>query len=131
MTATAIRNDSARERDEALERGDPDPWEGIEATDPAEKPWSQTNMLLGTLIDELRVMRWAWTVGHSAKGSRPPQPQLTRRPGVGKRDKRPYASSLTEEQRRRLDTRIGQRERAEQANEPEASEPEDGPTGEG
>ena len=109
LTAAAMRNDARRERDEALARGEPDPWEGHAPKDPAEAPWSQESMLMATVIDELRIFRWAWLTKNSKH--RPAKPPLVRRPGVGNEERQPsHRTSLTPEQRMRLDPRLREKD---------------------
>ena len=51
--------------------------------DPAEGPWSQVEVLLASLLDETRFLRWETAVSRLEKGKqRPPPPQPTPRPGV-------------------------------------------------
>ena len=63
--------------------------------DPAEGRWSQLEMLLAAVVDELRFFRWAYSVANAGKGSKPKQPEPIRRPGVEKKRKR---TELTPEQ---------------------------------
>jgi hypothetical protein len=56
--------------------------------DPAEGRWSQTEMLLAQLVDELRLLRWLTLSINAEKGSRPEPPEPLPRPGVqGKKPK--------------------------------------------
>jgi len=114
-TLTALRLEAEAEREAALERGEtlPEP----EHSDPSERRWSSTDMLLASLIDEVRILRWVYVSAHSKEGARPTAPQPVPRPGVGKKERRPFASSLTAEQRRRIDPRLRLAERAEERQE--------------
>lgn len=72
---TALRN----ERPD-MGRGDADPAEGT---------WSQPEMLLAGIYDELRFLRYAYATSRMQKGTKPPPvPQPTPRPGVAKDTKR-------------------------------------------
>jgi len=62
--------------------------------------------------DEMRILRWFYASAHSSGGSRPVRPPMVIRPGVARQETRPHASSLTSEQRRRLDPRLRQRQQA-------------------
>lgn len=54
--------------------------------DPSEGAWSQLEVLLASLLDETRFLRWETAVSRLEKGSRrPPPPEPTPRPGVGAR----------------------------------------------
>lgn len=107
QTATAMRLDGEKEREERAGRGEEEP-PAVAPKDPADYPWSATNMLLGTLIDEIRVQRWLYVSAHSK--TKPPLPQQVRRPGVSKKDARRHRSRLTAEQRRMLDPRLREQE---------------------
>jgi hypothetical protein len=102
----------AAAREEAAERGEtlPEP----EPSDADAQRWSKTEMLLATLIDEIRVLRWVYVSAHSKEGARPMAPAPVPRPGVGKKERRPFASSLTPEQRRRIDPRLRLAQRIEE-----------------
>lgn len=65
-TMTAIRNDS--------------PGVGSGA-DPAEGRWSQLEMLMAALVDEMRILRWLYVSANTEK-AKPKQPTPIRRPGV-------------------------------------------------
>ena len=119
-TATQMRNDATRAREEREELGVEDPFEGQPAPDPAERPWSQQSMLLGSAIDELRLLRYVLTAVNSSKGSRPATPPLVRRPGVGKKDQRAHATNLTASQRRKLELMRMQTELAQEDSSEEA-----------
>lgn len=67
--------------------------------DAAEDRWSSMEMLLATLIDELRFMRWTYGSVHGSK-SAPPSP--VRRPGAGGSGRK----RMSDEQRRLLDPRL-------------------------
>src|SRR5262245_41371450 len=56
--------------------------------DPAQAPWSQSEMLAAELVDELRRLRHDYHAAHRAKGTkRPKAPDPIPRPGVTSRDR--------------------------------------------
>jgi hypothetical protein len=55
-----------------------------EPYDPADGHWSHTDMLLATLIDEMRKLQYITIRANSTKG-KPPLPDPVRRPGHGKK----------------------------------------------
>lgn len=57
-----------------------------EDADPAQARWSQSEMLLAALIDELRVLRYVYVSAQSKKKQPPPEPYP--RPGVKKRSRK-------------------------------------------
>lgn len=63
--------------------------------DPAEGRWSQVEMLLAAVVDELRNLRYVYTAANSEKGKRPDPPDPIRRPGVQPRRKK---NQLTDSQ---------------------------------
>lgn len=73
---------------------------GGEEADPSESQWSIVEMLLASIIDELRWMRHEFRQVNSANPGEPPKP--VPRPGV----KGPRKKRLTMEQRMRLDPRL-------------------------
>jgi hypothetical protein len=89
---TAVRNDKTEDGTiDDLPDGDPE-----------KAPWSKDQMLMATLIDEVRALRHAYTLVHAKKGSAHKAPQPVPRPGV----KRRRRSRLTPEQRMMLDPRL-------------------------
>lgn len=103
LTMTAIRVDRAKRDEEEAESSDrpaqstapPEP-----EFDAADFPWSKSEMLLGDVIDELRVIRHIQLVKGSAKGSSVPLPKMLPRPGVSARgSRRPHATKLPPWQR--------------------------------
>lgn len=88
---TALRNDAERDGTASEQP----------RRDAAEAPWSQSDMLMGTLIDEIRALRHAYVVAHTGKGSVPKAPEPLPRPGVKRRKTR-----LTDDQRKMLDPRL-------------------------
>ena len=114
-THTALRLEMAAEREDAIARGE-SPAEPQQA-DPDAQRWSKTEMLLASLIDEVRVLRYVYVSVHAEKGHKPPLPAPVPRPGVGKKETRPHASSLTAEQRLRLDPRLRLAQRIEERQE--------------
>ena len=73
--------------------------------DPEAGRWSSEQMLLASLVDEVRVFQHLYVSAHVAKGQAGKPPQPTPRPGVS-RTKRPRKSRLTDAQRRMLDPRL-------------------------
>jgi hypothetical protein len=67
--------------------------------DPADSPWSPLEMLAATIVDEIRILRWAYGTAHGGKA---PSPSPLRRPGTGS----PPRSRMTDEMRRRIDPRL-------------------------
>lgn len=63
--------------------------------DPAEGRWSQVEMLLAALVDDVRLLRWVYLTANAGKGTKPKQPEPISRPGVQKKSKK---SKLTPEQ---------------------------------
>lgn len=65
----------------ALRNARPEPERG--GGDPAEAPWSQMEILIAALVDEIRCLRHDYTVTHLAKGKRKPkEPEPIPRPGL-------------------------------------------------
>jgi hypothetical protein len=114
-THTALRAEIAAEREEALARGDT-PAEA-EQPDPEGQRWSKAEMLLASLVDEVRILRFVYVSAHTEKGHKPPLPAPIPRPGVGKKETRPHASKLTTEQRARIDPRLRLAQRIEERQE--------------
>lgn len=90
----------------ALRRDAPPPAEGNAAqaaladpADPADSPWSPLEMLAATIVDELRILRWAYGTAH---GGNAPAPSALRRPGTGT----PPRRRMTDEMRRKIDPRL-------------------------
>jgi hypothetical protein len=86
-------------RQRAVERGDVE--ESTATGDPAEGPWSQLEMLIALLVDEMRSMQHMYLMSHSPKGTRHSPPDRIRRPGLRKRQPK-----LTMQQRMMLDPRM-------------------------
>ena len=63
--------------------------------DPAEGRWSQPEMLLASVVDELRFLRWTYTTAHTDKKP-PPAPDPIQRPGVRRKDKPKFTSRQTQ-----------------------------------
>lgn len=80
----------------ALRNANPDTV-GNDGSDPAEGRWSQTEMLLAALVDDMRYLRWNYVSAHVDKGRRPDKPDPIPRPGVARRDRR-SKGRLSEEQ---------------------------------
>jgi hypothetical protein len=78
-TSTAIRN-SVPEDELAARR-----------SDPKRAPWSSTDYLLATLVDEVRHLAWMYAQSHSK--SKVPHPDPIERPGIGVRRRRIRAIS--------------------------------------
>lgn len=89
---TAIRNDM--DKDGKLD--------DLPEGDPSQGRWSQLEMLIASLIDEIRGLRYVYTAVHSEKGKAGKVPAPVPRPGVKRRPK----SRLTHEQRMMLDPRL-------------------------
>lgn len=92
LTMTAIRNSAPEPR------GD----EPVTEFDAAQGRWSSAEMLMATMIDEIRLLRWTYVSAHAKNGGGAP-PEPVRRPGGTARRPR---SRLTAEQRRALDPRL-------------------------
>jgi hypothetical protein len=90
-THTALRNEA------------PEPAADAAPFDAAKGRWSALEMLLATLIDETRLLRWVYVSAHSEKGASGGAPDPVRRPGAEPRRSR---GQLTPEQRRMLDPRL-------------------------
>jgi hypothetical protein len=71
------------------------------SSDPVKAPWSATESLLATAIDEIRVMQWIYMQVHSE--SKVPRPQPIPRPGVETKRKL-HKISIADAQR--LDPRL-------------------------
>lgn len=82
---TAIRVETG---EQALAAGD---------ADPADAPWSHTDMLLASVVDAIRSLQWTYLAAHSERPPKRPEPM--RRPGsLAVRDR----STLTAAQYRML-----------------------------
>jgi hypothetical protein len=68
-TMTALRAERGEQAEEA-----------IMAADPADAPWSAAEMLIATLIDEVRGLRSAYSTVHTGNVVQPPEP--ISRPGT-------------------------------------------------
>jgi hypothetical protein len=93
-TMTAIRLDSPEPEENAEE---------IISADPDRSRWSSSEMLMAQLIDEIRMLRYVFTIANSAKADKVPLPDQVRRPGVKKPRPR---RKLTREEAMRLDPRM-------------------------
>lgn len=54
--------------------------------DPAEGPWSQLEMLVGIVANELRLARWENARSRAPKGKAPKEPELVAMPGSDSKD---------------------------------------------
>jgi hypothetical protein len=72
-----------------------------DTNDPAKGRWSTIEMMLATLIDEVRMNTWATVQLKSEK--KLPRPEPIRRPG---RSSRPAAKRMSLEDAQRLDPRL-------------------------
>jgi len=88
---TALRRDAPQQPEAAGVAADP--------ADPADSPWSPLEMLAATIVDELRILRWAYGTAHGGKA---PAPSPLRRPGTGSAPRK----RMAEEMRRRIDPRL-------------------------
>jgi hypothetical protein len=64
------------------------------AGDASRAPWSATESLLASLIDEVRMLAWMYASSHSDKAV--PKPDPVKRPGVGVKKRRliPLAAAM-------------------------------------
>lgn len=108
---TEIRVDTAKRRQEQEDAGELEPAEEGDGPDPADFPWSKTEMLLASLIDEHRVLRHVLLTRWSPAGATVPVPKFVPRPGVG-RNSRPFASKMPRHQREML---LAQRKKNEES----------------
>lgn len=69
---------------------------GEDGPDPAEGRWSQLEMLVATLVDEMRNLRYVYTTVHAGKGTKSTPPDPIPRPGVER--KKPRRSALSDAQ---------------------------------
>lgn len=92
-TATAIRNTAV----ESGEQPESD-------ADPADGQWSLQEMLLASVVDELRFSRFEFRQVNTKNPG--PAPSQVGRPGVKTKKKRRRNTAITMEQRRRLDPRM-------------------------
>jgi hypothetical protein len=49
--------------------------------DPADAPWSHTDMLLAAVVDAIHSLQWTYISAHSKRPAKQPDP--LRRPGAG------------------------------------------------
>lgn len=77
-----------------------------EGADPAKGRWSSLEMLMASVIDELRALQYLYVSAHVAQGQAGKPPEPVARPGVVKRKRKTRQSRLTDEQRRILDPRL-------------------------
>ncbi|HET8589006.1 MAG TPA: hypothetical protein VFM01_05185, partial [Nakamurella sp.] len=71
----------------AVRNANPDATSGA---DPAQAPWSRTEMLLAAAVDGLNRLAWMYASAHSKSSLTPPQP--IPRPGVGPKRLTPAAA---------------------------------------
>jgi hypothetical protein len=88
-TMTALRNERGDEADEQ-----------IVSSDAARAPWSPVEMLLATVVDELRNLQSVMITTATGKAQKPPPP--IRRPGVGAKSAQPRPR-MTPDKRALLD----------------------------
>lgn len=93
--------------EEAMERKElPDDGELF---DPAHGHWSHSDMLIALVVDELRILRHAYTQVSTRKKLSPPE--MVRRPGYGKAPQRNQGKrAMTPEMRMALDPRSQRRQ---------------------
>lgn len=76
-----------------------------EGADPEKGRWSATDMLLASLVDEVRRFEHLYLSAHVDKGKAGKAPEPLPRPGVSK-TRKPRRSRLTDAQRRMMDPRL-------------------------
>lgn len=81
----------------ALRNTDPD---GVKGGDPREGRWSQAEMLLAEVHDQVARLAWLFAVANTSKGQKPKKPDPIPRPGVA--DTKRRRKTLTGEQYERL-----------------------------
>jgi hypothetical protein len=74
-----------------------------EGADPEKGRWSATDMLLASLVDEVRRFEHLYLSAHVKNAGKAPEPLP--RPGVRK-GRKPRRSRLTDAQRRMMDPRL-------------------------
>jgi hypothetical protein len=74
--------------------------------DPAKGRWSSSEMLLASVVDEVRVLQHLYVSAHVKQGQAGQPPAPVPRPGVGQGAPRRRRPRLTDEQRRMLDPRL-------------------------
>jgi hypothetical protein len=87
---TALRNERGEEADDAIVR-----------SDPAVAPWSALEMLVASLIDEVRGLRSAYATVHTGTVIQPPPP--IPRPGTEAMKTKKRTSHMSDAQRAMLD----------------------------
>lgn len=75
-------------------------------TDPAQGRWSSSEMLLASLLDEVRRLEYLYVSTHVKKGQAGRPPEALPRPGISRGSRKARRSRLTDEQRRILDPRL-------------------------
>lgn len=80
-----------------LRNSDPD---GVKGGDPAEGRWSQSEMLLAEVHDQVAHLAWLFAVANTSKGPKPKKPERIPRPGVAATKRR--RKTLSDEQYQRL-----------------------------
>lgn len=75
-------------------------------TDAAKGRWSAEEMLLASVVDEIRVLQHLYVSAHAKQGQAGKPPAPLPRPGVRRGAPRPRKPRLTDEQRRMLDPRL-------------------------
>lgn len=73
--------------------------------DPAKGQWSSADMLLASVVDELRSLQYLYVASHVKQGQAGKPPLPVPRPGVTS-VRKPRRSRLTDAQRRMLDPRL-------------------------
>ena len=76
-----------------------------ESADPEKGRWSATDMLLASLVDEVRRFEHLYLSAHVDKGKAGKAPEPLPRPGVRK-TRKPRRSRLSDAQRRMMDPRL-------------------------
>jgi hypothetical protein len=80
-----------------LRNADP---EVVKGGDPREGRWSQTEMLLAEVHDQVAHLAWITTMANTSKGPKPKKPEPLPRPGVA--DSKRRRKTLTDDQYERL-----------------------------
>ena len=89
-TMTALRNEGGLQGEKELVRGNP-----------ARAPWSALEMLIATLIDEVRGLRSAYSTVHTGTVIQPPKP--IPRPGIQVAEEKQRTAHMNDAQRALLD----------------------------
>lgn len=67
-----------------------------DGADPAEGRWSQAEILMASAVDELRNLRYVYTLTKAGKGKKPTAPEPIPRPGVER--KKPRKTRMSDAQ---------------------------------